>query len=101
MALHVLAYNLTRVINIVGIQATYGRDEGIVRQDKGLSRSIRQPALNLRKYPFLHKRHLSVTSRLPIDALRNGSFVLAVPTKCNPTSRRTDRLLNAAKINPA
>jgi hypothetical protein len=30
MALHVLAYNLTRVMNIIGIQPAPGGDEGIV-----------------------------------------------------------------------
>jgi transposase len=31
MALHVLAYNLTRVTNIIGIQPLNGGDEGIIR----------------------------------------------------------------------
>ena len=33
MALHVLAYNLTRVMNIMGVQAAPGGDEGIVAAD--------------------------------------------------------------------
>ena len=33
MALHVLAYNLTRVMNIMGIAAARGGDEGIVAAD--------------------------------------------------------------------
>ena len=34
MALHVLAYNLTRVMNIIGIQTAHGGDEGIVANDR-------------------------------------------------------------------
>ena len=30
MALHVLAYNLTRVMNIMGIQPTHGGDQGVI-----------------------------------------------------------------------
>ena len=33
MALHVLAYNLTRVMNIIGIQTAPGGDEGIIADD--------------------------------------------------------------------
>jgi hypothetical protein len=38
MALHVLAYNLTRVMNIMGIQPADGRDQGIVKVGKNSSR---------------------------------------------------------------
>ena len=33
MALHVLAYNLTRVMNIMGTRAADGRNQGIVRAE--------------------------------------------------------------------
>ena len=56
MALHVLAYNLTRVMNIMGIQPYDGRDEGIVSIRKiNAPRQLRRPCV-ASPWVFLHNQ---------------------------------------------
>jgi Transposase DDE domain len=88
MALHVLAYNLTRVMNIMGIQPLMGSDQGIVRPEKVQGPQSRRPPkmyIPPARRAFLHGQDPYRTPLLGRAACRE--FLPTILRRCRRPSR--------------